>query len=225
MRRFSVVDIVNETEEGSNIREQMFADVVSSVQKLGLPEGFYHNLLHEDDWSFVIKLSALFEAAATHALTARLGYPKLLDSFSYLDHANTKYGKIKLLKELEVISPEQAKFLTKLAELRNAFAHNISNVSMTFDQYIHSMVDSKQREAFVTWAGHGIHQEHVSVEGNNIRKQDFVLDNAKLSIWGTAAEVLACIYVDADVSEHRNQLPLYQSLHNPVGQAALGTTK
>ena len=147
-----------------------------------------------------------------------------MNSFSYLDHANTKYGKIKLLKELEVISPEQAKFLTKLAELRNSFAHDVSNVSMTFEQYIAPM-DSNQREAFVTWAGHGIHQEYLSVEGNNIRKQDFVLDNAKLSIWGTAKEILACIYVDADASEHRNQLPLYQSLHNPVGQAALGTTK
>lgn len=209
-------DIVRETEQEQVTREQMFADVVSSVQKLGLPEGFYNDLQREDDWSFVIKLSALFEAVATHALTARLGYPKLLDSFSYLDYANTKYGKIKLLKELEIISTEQAKFLTKLAELRNAFAHNISNVSMTFDQYIHSMVDSKQREAFVIWAGHGIHQEHVSVEGNNIRKQDFVLDNAKLSIWGTAAEVLACIYVDADVSARRNQLGIHQLLNTPI---------
>lgn len=209
-------DIVNNAEEGSNICEQMFADVVSSVQKLGLPEGFYHKLLHEDDWSFVIKLSALFEAVATHALTARLGYPKLLDSFSYLDYANTKYGKIKLLKELAIIIPEQAKFLTKLSELRNAFAHNISNVSMTFDQYIDSMVDSKQREAFVTWAGYGIHQEYVSVEGNNIRKQDFILDNAKFSILGTAAEVLACIYVDADASEHRNQLGIHQLLNTPI---------
>lgn len=208
-------DIVRETEQEQVTREQMFADVVSSVQKLGLPEGFYNDLQHEDDWSFVIKLSALFEAAATHALTARLGYPKLLDSFSYLDYANTKYGKIKLLKELEIISPEQAKFLTKLAELRNAFAHNISNVSMTFDQYIAPM-DSNQREAFVTWAGYGIHQEYVSVEGNNIRKQDFVLQNAKLSIWGAAAEVLACIYVDADVSARRNQLSIHQLLNTPI---------
>lgn len=213
--RDKMSDIVNETEEGSNIRGQMFADVVSSVQKLGLPEGFYNNLLNEDDWSFVIKLSALFEAAATHALTEGLGYPKLLNSFSYLDHANSKYGKIKLLNELEVITLEQAKFLTKLAELRNAFAHNISNVSMTFEQYIAPM-DSNQRKAFAIWAGHGIHQEYVSVRDNNISKQDFVLQNAKLSIWGTAAEVLACIYVDADASERRNQLSIHQLLNTPI---------
>ena len=64
-------DIFRETEQEQVTREQMFADVVSSVQKLGLPEGFYNNLLNEDDWSFVIKLSALFEAAATHVLTER----------------------------------------------------------------------------------------------------------------------------------------------------------
>lgn len=126
------------------MHDQILADIGSFEHKLGLPQGFYQTLLSEDDWSFVIKLSALFEAAATHALTVRLGYPQLVDSFSYLDHAHTKYGKVKLLKELDVISVEQANCLAKLAELRNLFAHNVSNVSMTFEQYI-SPMDSNQK--------------------------------------------------------------------------------
>ncbi len=35
---------------------------------LHLPSGFVMRLLDEDDWSFVIKLHALFEAALTCAL-------------------------------------------------------------------------------------------------------------------------------------------------------------
>jgi hypothetical protein len=84
-----------------NLSEQIFNDLKSLETTLGLPENFYKNLLHESDWSFVIKLSAMFEAAATHALTQRLGHPNLLKAFSFLEHANGRYGKIKLLSEPE----------------------------------------------------------------------------------------------------------------------------
>jgi hypothetical protein len=195
------------------MHDHILDDIGSFEHKLGLPKGFYQKLLNEDDWSFVIKLSALFEAAATHALTARLGYPQLEGALSCLDHAHTKYGKVKLLKELGVISVEQANCLAKLAELRNRFAHDVSNVSMTFEQYI-SPMDANQKSQLIKWAGHGIHQEQFVLNGNTVIKRDFVLSNAKLSIWGTAQEILACMYLDVDASEHRNQLAIYQSLNN-----------
>lgn len=211
-----MVDSVNAHKTNNNliVQAQITADIASFEHKLGLPQGFYQNLLDEDDWSFVIKLSALFEAAGTHALTVRLGYPQLENSFSYLDHANTKYGKITLLKKLELITSEQSVFLTKLAELRNRFAHDVSNVSMTFEQYISSM-DSNQKSQFIKWAGHGIHQEQMELDGNVVTRRDFVLSNAKLSIWGTAQEILACMYLDVDASEHRNQLSFFQKLSRP----------
>ena len=36
---------------------------------IGVEQGFFDRLLHEDDWSFVIKLHAVFEAVVTHLLT------------------------------------------------------------------------------------------------------------------------------------------------------------
>ena len=36
--------------------------------KVGVKENFFRGLLEEDDWSFVIKLHALFEASCTHLL-------------------------------------------------------------------------------------------------------------------------------------------------------------
>jgi hypothetical protein len=48
--------------------EGVFPDVEQFEQRLELPKGFYTDLLREDDWSFVIKLSAFLEAACTTSL-------------------------------------------------------------------------------------------------------------------------------------------------------------
>jgi hypothetical protein len=53
------------------------------------------------------------------------------------------------------------------------------------------------------------------LNGNTVIKRDFVLSNAKLSIWGTAQEILACMYLDVDASERRNQLSFFQKLNKP----------
>ena len=42
--------------------------IVEFEKKLGVPSGFVKKLLDEDDWSFIIKLHALFEASCAHLL-------------------------------------------------------------------------------------------------------------------------------------------------------------
>tara|TARA_R110000772_G_scaffold107988_6_gene210730 strand:- start:14904 stop:15503 length:600 start_codon:yes stop_codon:yes gene_type:complete len=188
----------------------IFTSVSDFEKRLGLPTGFYHHLLNEGDWSFIIQLSALFEAACTHALTLKLDAPQLEGCFSHLDQANSKFGKIKLLKELGVIYPDQATFLTKLASLRNDMAHDISNVSMSLKAFTTSM-DSQQKDSFVKWAGHGILPE-VTHKERKIDRKSFVIDNPKLSIWLTAAEILGCIYLEVEHSELAQSLGVYKWL-------------
>src|SRR5680860_351259 len=105
---------------------EMTKEVSELERLLGLPNGFYNNLLSEDDWSFVIKLSALFEAASGQALAAKLQHPEIESALSYLEQANPKYGKVTLMLQLDIINKEQSSFLTKLAELRNKLIHNVS---------------------------------------------------------------------------------------------------
>lgn len=100
----------------------IFRDLASLEHRLGIPKGFYARQLKEDDWSFVIKLNALFEAACAHALVTRLGAPELIDQFARLEVADRDRGKVKFLSTLGSISDEQAAFLRRLAELRNALA-------------------------------------------------------------------------------------------------------
>lgn len=194
---------------------EIFDSVKEFERKLSLPEGFYSKLLKEDDWSFTIKMSALFEAACTHALITKLNTPELEKSLSQLDQANSSYGKIKLLKCLNLIAPEQSDFLIKLANLRNNFVHNVSNVELTFDQLIEAM-DDNQKKAFVKWVGHGI-VEKATIQGETVSRSSMVLENPKLSIWITAAEVLACLYLEVDVAEKvHNRL-------NAIGRQVLST--
>ena len=47
----------------------------------------------ENDWSFVIKLHALVEAAVAHLLTEQLSRPELSDLFAHLDISNKTTGK------------------------------------------------------------------------------------------------------------------------------------
>lgn len=177
----------------------LFKDVKAFESRLGLPNGFYEHLLKEDDWSFVIKASALFEAASTHLLSIKFRAPAIESELAFLEQANPRNGKIVLLKKMEAIYPDQAYFLTKLANLRNHIAHNIVNVNFSFQTYIDGF-DKQQKKAFVAWAGHGI-ADNVEIKGHKVSRSDLVLSNPKISIWLTAAEVLACMNLDIQDTE------------------------
>ena len=178
---------------------QIFEDINDFEVKLGLPTGFYQNLIKEDDWSFVIKLSALFEAACTHILATKLRAPELESAFSYLEQANTKYGKIVLLKELGAINEYQYRFLNNLATLRNSLAHSIKNVSFTFDEYTKTL-DKNQKKSFISSYAYNCNDE-PELKGKKIPKDEFILSNAKEMIWFTASDILGCLYLEIEIVE------------------------
>jgi len=182
----------------SDINKEMNEEIRQLEKSIGLPIGHYSKILSEDDWSFIIKLSALFEAVATEALSAKIGDSKINESVSYLDYANQKSGKIVFLKKMDVINTEQFNFLKKLAELRNKLVHTISSTNFSFNNYIEGF-DSNQKDNFVKIFGHGI-KEKLYIKGNSLSRQEFTLENPKIAIWITAYEILACIH--ADYSTH-----------------------
>ena len=85
---------------------QSLADLVPLLeQKLGLKPGFLESLddENENDWSFVIKVHALIEAAISHLLTEDLCRPELADLFSRLDMSNKATGKAAFVKALNLL--------------------------------------------------------------------------------------------------------------------------
>ncbi|MEO8366585.1 MAG: hypothetical protein ABI538_10300 [Pseudoxanthomonas sp.] len=168
-------------------------------------------LFNEDDWSFVIKLNALIEAACTHALYARLHAPELAGPLASLDLGNSKHGKVALLRTLGALNSEQTSVLQMLYELRNSLAHNITQVSFSFATHL-SGFDKKQRANFIKRAGHGV-KEIVGLEGQAVSRDVFVIENPKLSLWITVAEIIACLYLEQELALVRLQRIALEQLH------------
>lgn len=188
--------------------DRTILDEVGDLEgRLGLPKGFYWNLLRDDDWSFVIELNAMFEGSCTQVLAERLHAPELSGALAQLDFANTKFGKAALLRALGVITSEQETFLRTLAELLNDLVHNIAKVSFSFESYAGAM-DANQLKTVVKNFGHGV-SDTIEIASKRVPRAKFVRENPKLSLWITAAEILACLYVEFEVAAlHLKKLAL-----------------
>src|SRR5208283_2682599 len=86
--------------------------------KLNLEKGFFFKITDEDDWSFIIKLHALIEAAVSHLLTDVLGREELSDVFAELEMSNKKRGKLAFVRALNLLDEDDRRFISKLSELR-----------------------------------------------------------------------------------------------------------
>lgn len=173
-------------------------EIVEAVENLelllGLPKGFYSNLYEEDDWSFIIKLSALFEAASTEAIASKLQHPEITSALASLEQAHPRHGKIMFMLNLGIICPEQKLFLVKLAELRNKLVHNISEVAFDFEAYMASL-EKGQKKSLAKILGHGV-QPTFEIQGVSLNRTDFTIENPKIAMWVTANEILACLHAE-----------------------------
>ena len=79
----------------------------------------------------------------------------------------------------------------------------MSNVAFTFGSYVASL-DSNQLKALIKNYGHVL-KDTIEIEDLKIPRNQFVRENAKLSLWLTAAELLACLHLEYDVVHVRLQ--------------------
>lgn len=176
-------------------------EVAEFEQRLGLKSGFYQDIVTNDDWSFIIKLNALFEAACTHALSQRIACPELLDELAQLEFADRRKGKVKFLLSLSVVTKEQAEILFDLAKLRNTLVHNVDQVAFSIDSYIAGL-DSKKFKAKSALWGHGI-VDFVNEGEVTISRTEFVRAKPKEALWLTCMEILACLHTEFELAEYR----------------------
>lgn len=88
--------------------------------QLGLPSGFLEGLRTEDDWSFIIKIHALIEAAVSHLLCTALGNDRLIDVFSCLDLSDKRRGKMAFAGALSLLGKSDRRFVSSL---QNSVTH------------------------------------------------------------------------------------------------------
>ena len=103
--------------------------------------------------------------------------------------------------------------MRQLGELRNELAHNVRNAMFSFTKHVASR-DANQLAKLVKSFGHGVN-EIIAIGDLSISREKFVLENPKLALWITSAEIIACLHLEFEVAAfHVNQIALaeYQRL-------------
>lgn len=160
--------------------------------ELGLPSAFFIRLLQkEDDWSFIIKLHALIEAALAHLLAIHSN-EKLLNVFVRMGMRS----KVAFAKALGVLDKDERIFISKLSGIRNSFAHDVHQAGATMAAYV-AALDPEQLKSLKVAIGPGI--DPVTIVEPPVPELDFVRDNPKLCIWLRALFVISFIYQRKDI--------------------------
>ncbi len=113
-------------------------------KELSIPEGFFNKLRDENDWSFIIKLHALFEAALAFLITKKVGDNRLLNIFAEMEMSQRK-GKLAFVKELGLLEKRHQTFIKCLSELRNDLIHNISSITFDLQKYFNELTPGKKK--------------------------------------------------------------------------------
>jgi hypothetical protein len=131
------------------IRDQI-EELITSLSK---KNEFLGSLLGGDDWSFVIKVQTLIEAAVTQSILAQIGDERIKSTIELMPLIGDGVSKLALAKELSIMTSEQRRFVKQMATLRNKLAHRIENTNFSFDRHIQSLsaASIKDWKVSITW--------------------------------------------------------------------------
>lgn len=153
---------------------------------LRVKKGFFDSLQKEDDWSFVIKLFSLFEAATKSLIVENLSHPELEAPFSSLQMGTIKNGKLAFVYALKLVRVTGIRYIETLGWLRNNFAHNISSSSQTIPTFIESLKSQRRREC-----SKNLNLiESATYNNQEVTGQDFFKLNPRLAIFASGQVVL-----------------------------------
>lgn len=153
--------------------------------ELGLPEGFLRALAKENDWSFVIKLHALYEAALSNVVVHRLGHDALDGPMAAMEMK----VKIDFATALGLIGSREKTFITFLSRLRNRCAHNVRDAATFSLRSAVDAMDKNQKANFVN-AVFGADEDAAKGEHKQV-----VLQYPKIFLWHVGIAILALLSV------------------------------
>ncbi len=171
--------------------------VIGDIEsELGIGPGFFLSLVTESDWSFVIKLHALIEAAFTFLISQtisisirdftsdELDLTFLSRMLAWMDLSGKRVGKLALSKSLGLVFEHQVRFVSRLSELRNELVHDVRNVSFNFETYT-SRLDANQKKVLIEAFGFSVGSTDSikALLKIDLSREDFVLKQTKFAIW------------------------------------------
>jgi hypothetical protein len=118
-------------------------------KEFGINENFIRDIIAEDDWGFIIKahtlIEAMFSSLITKHINANDGVKKVM---TFLPLSDSQIGKLELAEYVLGLKKEHKKYIKRLSNIRNSFAHDIKYVSSNLNQYLANM-DKQQQKAFL----------------------------------------------------------------------------
>lgn len=171
--------------------DELIAAVSELEQGIGLQNGFFGRLVSEDDWSFIIKIHALYEAAVTKLITEKVGKDSLESFFSRLELGDRSRGKLRLLKDLRLLDDEERKFIYALSEIRNDFVHDVRNTNANLITYLEAL-SSEKRKHYVDTFGY-TYTPTLEISGKKVDSKVFTRENPRIAIWHNSMHVLAIV--------------------------------
>lgn len=193
------------------MEEEFKSSISKKVEELlvqcGLPEDFWRSLDKEDDWSYIIKLHALIEAAANQCLTKILADDRLEPIITCLEMSDKRRGKLAILKALDLVFKEIRAFINALSELRNELIHNIRNVTFRFSEAHSGSLKEKVEQLGRACAKDGLPDDGKYIEAYRI----LFKHSPRCAINSQARWTIALLATEAEKGELRRQiLTLYE---------------
>jgi hypothetical protein len=170
--------------------------LISELEKdVGVSEGFFSQIIHEDDWSLIIKLHGLIEAGLTQILSTYFGDPRLEQLFSRMNISG-RNGKLSFIQALDLLPERNIKFIRELSEIRNQIVHRITNVNFSIEDYFKSL-DRQKLLNFVDTCGDGVIPEDWADFSQNRsyeeKQADSFLKKPRELFWWSSVFVLGNI--------------------------------
>ena len=175
--------------------EKLIQLLIQNSKILNLEEGFYDYMLSMRDWEFIIILSTMFEAALVEGVVRELNNDKIKGVLSYLDLANTKCGKIEFAKNLSIITNDDAKFIRKIAEIRNLLAHRIDQRNFKISVYIENECkdNAKKLNSMAKTLSNRLNDQIQLSDGKKLNKPDAILKEPKEMLLANSMDILTNI--------------------------------
>jgi len=190
-----------------NNRKELEKEIRKLEAEIGVPEKFSYDIFERgDDWSFVITLHSFLEATLTQLITKTLNKKELEEIISRLDMID----KVAYTKSLSILSKDARRYLRKLSEIRNFYAHNIKSISINLWQYLKSL-DLSQLKNFIKSIRFGIRADIKLKEKGKWINRDAICEKfPRLAIFISGHTVISEIAAQIDLGIQRKKIEEYK---------------
>lgn len=169
-------------------RARIDEEVATAEQHLGVSAGTIAGIQSEPDYLFIVKIYATLEPILNQLLAGRLAFGRKITALPLLlggdivdgSTAATdeellemvaamplegRSGKLGLCAALGCLNPRQRRYISALARVRNRFAHNIRNMSLTLRDIAQKMypVEGERKKLLLDLMGWQGDTEHIDI--------------------------------------------------------------